>query len=317
MWFAAIVVGLAIAIVVLTPGGPQRLWGSLLSVWMLLAGVGLQLVLAFVDLPDERIDDLGFGLLMVSYALILAFCFVNLRRQGLWLVAVGVALNTVVVGLNEGMPTADSERTTASGRTVEVPIERTVKQRPESDDDIVGFLGDVIEIPGPIDSRISIGDILIAAGGLYVCFRLSRRPAGAATDAPAKTSAPLGPETDFAAFWDIDPTLDDMPVALNGGDEDDDAVFDPAVLAGQPGHEPISSVLEHEADDDQDGEPADVVVVDESGSRSESRHGSRSRARSRPRPRPRRHARPRPQPRMAPTSTRMAPTSARISAPLR
>lgn len=195
VWFAAIAAGLALAIVVLTPGGPKRLWHTpMSSAWMLVAAVAIQLIVAIVDFPADRIENLGFALLMASYALLLAFCFVNIRLPGFWVIAAGIALNTVVVGLNQGMPTADRERTTASGATVERPIERTVKQRPESDEDLVGFLGDVIEIPGPIDNTISIGDILIAAGGLYTCFRLTRRPRAAA-------AATAVVETEFADFW--------------------------------------------------------------------------------------------------------------------
>jgi hypothetical protein len=92
-------------------------------------------VLEFVDVSKDRIDDVGFGRLMGSCGLLLAFCLVNLRVPAMWIVTVGIALNTVVIGLNEGMPTRDREVTTASGRTVEQPIERSVKHRPESDDD--------------------------------------------------------------------------------------------------------------------------------------------------------------------------------------
>jgi Family of unknown function (DUF5317) len=204
VWFAAVAAGLALAIVVLTPGGPKRLWRApILSVWMLGAAVAIQLIVAFVDFPEDRIENLGFGLLMASYALLLAFCFVNIRVRGMWLVAVGVALNTVVVGLNEGMPTPDNERTTPAGATVDQPIERTVKQRPESDDDLLGFLGDVIEIPDPIDNDISIGDILISIGGIYVCFRLTRRPSGESADEAIERE----PEGEFASFWS--PASDD------------------------------------------------------------------------------------------------------------
>jgi Family of unknown function (DUF5317) len=207
VWFAAFAAGLALAIVVLTPGGPKRLWRApILSVWMLVAAVALQLIVAFVDFPEDRIENLGFGLLMASYALLLAFCFVNIRLPGFWLIAVGVALNTVVVGLNQGMPTPPTERTTASGETVDRPIERTVKQRPESDDDLLGFLGDVIEIPDPIDNDISIGDILIAIAGIYSCVRLTRRPKG---ESSGKRLEPE-PEGEFASFW-RGPPGDDAP----------------------------------------------------------------------------------------------------------
>ena len=229
MWFAALAAGLCLAIVLLTPGGPQRLWRApLLSWWMLVLGVALQLVVAFVDFPTDRIDDLGFALLMASYALLLAFCFVNVRLPGMWIVAAGLVLNTVVVGLNQGMPTADSEQQTATGETVDRPIERTVKQRPESDDDILGFLGDVIELPGPLDSTISIGDILIVAGSLYLCVRVTRRPKDeAAVAAPelavATAAATARPEGEFESFWAGEPggeATGELPVVVDAPDAD-------------------------------------------------------------------------------------------------
>jgi hypothetical protein len=223
MWFAALAAGLCLVIVVLTPGGPRRLWRApLLSWWMLALGVAIQVAVAFVDFPTDRIDDVGFALLMASYALLLAFCFVNIRLPGMWVIAIGLALNTVVVGLNQGMPTADAEQTTVTGRTVDRPIERTVKQRPESDDDILGFLGDVIELPGPLDSTISIGDILIVAGSLYLCVRVTRRPKDAAA-APAFEVATPRPEGEYEGFWAGEPggeATGEMPVVVDAPDAD-------------------------------------------------------------------------------------------------
>ena len=172
----AIAGGVAIAIVLVTRGSLRQLLRlPIQAIWMVVVALGIQIALEFVDFGKDRIDDLGFGLLMGSYALLLAFCFVNLRIPAMWIVACGIALNTLVIGLNEGMPTRDREVTTASGRTVEKPIERSVKHRPESDDDLLPFLGDQIVIPDPIDEVISVGDIVLGLGIVAVCFLGSRR----------------------------------------------------------------------------------------------------------------------------------------------
>jgi hypothetical protein len=172
----AVAGGVAIAIVLVTRGSLRQLVRlPIQSIWMVVLALGIQIVLEFVDLPKDRIDDLGFGLLLASYALLLAFCLVNLSIRAMWIVALGVALNTLVIGLNQGMPTRDREVTTAAGRTVERPIERTVKHRPESDDDLVPFLGDQIVIPEPVDEVISIGDIVLGLGIVSVCYFGSRR----------------------------------------------------------------------------------------------------------------------------------------------
>ncbi len=111
---------------------------------------------------------------MASYAFLLAFCFVNLRISMMWVIGAGIALNALVIGLNHGMPTRDNEVTTRSGRTIEEPIERTAKHRPESGDDLLPFLGDRLQVPAPIDEVISIGDVVIGAGIILVCYQGSR-----------------------------------------------------------------------------------------------------------------------------------------------
>src|SRR5213079_322989 len=107
-------------------------------------------------------------------AFLLAFCFVNLRISMMSVIGIGIALNALVIGLNQGMPTRDNEVTTRSGRTIEEPIERTAKHRPESDDDLLPFLGDRLQVPAPIDEVISIGDVVIGLGIILVCYQGSR-----------------------------------------------------------------------------------------------------------------------------------------------
>jgi hypothetical protein len=171
----AIVAGVALLVVVVTRGSFRQLYRlPIQSVWMVVVALAIQLVLAFVDIPADRLDDLGFVLVMASYAFLLAFCFVNLRVPMMWVIALGIALNALVIGLNRGMPTAPNEVTTRSGRTVEDPIERTAKHRPESDDDLLQFLGDRYRVPEPIDELLSVGDIVIGIGVVLVFYRGSR-----------------------------------------------------------------------------------------------------------------------------------------------
>lgn len=164
MWFLALVVGLAALVVAVTRGNWTRLVhlpirGSLLF----LAGLLLQLALEIIDFPQTRIETVGYGLLMLSYVFLLAFCFVNLPLRGMGVIAIGIGLNALVIGLNLGMPTRpvglDSR-----GNRIEKPIEQTVKHRPESPDDLLGFLGDKILLPRPFDTLISLGDIVLLVG---------------------------------------------------------------------------------------------------------------------------------------------------------
>jgi hypothetical protein len=86
-----------------------------------------------------------------------------------------VALNVLVIALNQGMPTKDDVRE-RDGREVHVPIEQTVKHRPQDDDDLLGFLGDVITVPGLPNQQFSIGDIVMGIGIVDLCFEGSRVP---------------------------------------------------------------------------------------------------------------------------------------------
>jgi len=171
----AIVGGVALVVVLVTRGSFSQLFRlPIQSIWMVLIALAIQILLAFVHIPAARLDDLGFGLVMASYAFLLAFCFVNLRISMMWVIGVGIAMNAFVIGLNQGMPTRDKEVTTRSGRTIEQPIERTAKHRPESGDDLLPFLGDRLQVPAPIDEVISIGDVVIGLGIILVCYQGSR-----------------------------------------------------------------------------------------------------------------------------------------------
>jgi hypothetical protein len=177
VYWLAVALGVALLVVLATWGSFPRLLGlRLQSVWLLVAGLGAQIALELFDFSAPRRDDVGFGILMASYALILAFCFVNLPVRGMAVVTVGFAMNALVIGLNEGMPTRDHAAETASGREVERPVDRTVKERPESDEDLLPFLGQIVPLPdNRVDAALSFGDLVIAVGVVNVCFQGSRR----------------------------------------------------------------------------------------------------------------------------------------------
>ena len=109
--------------------------------------------------------------------LIFAFCFLNRRTGGMLIVALGVAINVLAITLNGGMPTKDDVKE-RNGREVHVPIERTVKHKPQESGDLLPFLGDVITAPGVPNQQFSVGDIVIGIGVVDICFQASRRPRG-------------------------------------------------------------------------------------------------------------------------------------------
>lgn len=163
-------VALAVALIMvpLTRGSYRRLAQlQLHHVWALLVALAIQVALEFDVVPQRLDGSLGFGLLMASYALILAFCFVNFNKRGFGVLAVGVLMNTVAVGVNRGMP-----YTVAKGET---PV-TTIKHHPETSRDLLPFLGDIIVLPEPWRSTLSFGDLVIAVGLVDVCYAASRRP---------------------------------------------------------------------------------------------------------------------------------------------
>jgi len=177
VYWLAVTLGVAVVAMLVTGGRPSRLFRlPIQSIWLLVLGLGLQIALELVDFSADRIDDAGFGLLMLAYTLLLAFGFVNLRVRGMAIVTIGLIMNAVVIGLNEGMPTRDRQVETASGREVERPVERTVKERPESDEDLLPFLGQIVRLPeNPVDDALSPGDITIALGVVVVFVAGGRR----------------------------------------------------------------------------------------------------------------------------------------------
>lgn len=175
VWLVIATVVIVTLVVVITKGRFQELARlRIRAPWLLLLGLAIQIILEIVEFPRDQIETVGYGLLMASYALILAFCFVNITVHGFGVIALGVALNALVIGLNQGMPTK-ALREDERGRRVEKPIEQTVKHRPERDNDLLPFLGDRIVLPSPIDTVVSIGDFVILVGIVEMTYFGTRR----------------------------------------------------------------------------------------------------------------------------------------------
>jgi len=169
---AGIAIVVALAIPALTRGSYSRLFDTRWHLsWLLFAGLGIQLVLEFASLPRDRWHDVGFGLLMASYVLILGFAFRNIVLRGMGVVIVGIACNAIAIGANQGMP-------------VDIPpgwenrtwAEATVKHHPRQPDDKLVFLSDVIVLEQPFDTVLSFGDLIVAVGLCDLAFWASRKP---------------------------------------------------------------------------------------------------------------------------------------------
>ncbi len=181
---------LALVLVPITGGSFKRLARlDFEAPWLLFVGLGIQLVLELTPLvPASRADDVGFALLLVSYVAILSFGILNVHITGIAVVTIGIALNVLVIALNQGMPYRAPEGT---------KLETTVKHRPERGTDILTVLDDRITVPGPLGESVSFGDLIIAVGIIDVTYRASRR-VRRTSRAPGTSGAGAPPEPDLA-----------------------------------------------------------------------------------------------------------------------
>ncbi|CAN5728728.1 hypothetical protein BH18ACT17_BH18ACT17_11720 [soil metagenome] len=151
--------------------------GNLSSVqlrWTGLAIVGF--ALQFVSGPGTT---LPLVCLYASFVLLTIFAVKNISIVGFPIILVGIAMNFLVIGVNQGMPVA-AQALEASGQsgTLDDLIDNPYpKHHLASDDDLVVFLGDVIALPQPIGQAISIGDIFTYGGVGVVIVAGMRVPA--------------------------------------------------------------------------------------------------------------------------------------------
>jgi hypothetical protein len=138
-----------------------------------LAGVALQLL----PVPTVRWlspEIVGSAMLVASYVLLLAFLTVNRWVPAAGVMAVGLLLNLVVVGLNGGMPVSAFAVERAGGSTTVLAEGEGVKHHVADEDDVFAPLGDVIPIPQPIGVVLSIGDLLLYLGMAWCVIQVMR-----------------------------------------------------------------------------------------------------------------------------------------------
>lgn len=178
----AIVAGVAIGVLM---GGSFRNLAEVQFRWWGLAflAAGLQ----FVPAPSGDERWVGAALLMASFACLVAFMALNIRLPGLWLVAVGFALNLLVIGLNGSMPVRDSalEAAYAEGyadqRRELVRGDQTKHHLERPEDDLM-VLADVIPVGAPVRQVLSVGDIVWLVGTVWVVAGLMRPRTDVVTD---------------------------------------------------------------------------------------------------------------------------------------
>jgi hypothetical protein len=173
--FVAVAV-LAVALGYLTRGRLRQLEQLRLRWWWLvIAGLGFQ----FLPLPEgDAGNDLlvRTGVLATSYALLLLFAVMNVRLPGMPLILFGLACNAVVIVANGGMPVSvDALERSGQSDVVQPLIEEGAdKHHALDDDDMLTFLADVIPVHGPIAQVISVGDVFVYAGLIWLVVAAMR-----------------------------------------------------------------------------------------------------------------------------------------------
>ena len=136
---------------------------------LLVTGVALQAVGVRME------STAGLVLILVSYLLLLGFALANASLVGMWLVALGVALNLLVIGANAGMPVRPAALVAAGvARPDEVgDIDLGGKRHLERPSDRLTFIADVFPV-SPLAEVLSFGDIALDIGMANVIVHLMR-----------------------------------------------------------------------------------------------------------------------------------------------
>ena len=146
-----------------------RWWG------LVILGLGIQ----FVPLPEGIAGTdlvVRTAVLALSYTLLVTFAAVNIRMPGMVLVLIGLACNFTVIVVNGGMP-ASAEALIDSGQQEVLESLRNEgadKHHLLTDEDQLTFLADVIAVPEPIGQAISIGDVFVYAGLVWLVIATMR-----------------------------------------------------------------------------------------------------------------------------------------------
>ena len=163
----ALVIAFAVLVGYLTGGRLSRFESMRLRLWGLaILGLGIQ----FFPLPAGTAGTDLFVrtiVLSASYTLLLAFAAVNIRVPGMVLVLIGLACNFAVIAANGGMPVR-AETLRDSGQDVVLALEGAAKHHLMTDEDALTVLGDVIAVPQPIGQAISIGDVFMYVGLIWL-----------------------------------------------------------------------------------------------------------------------------------------------------
>lgn len=157
----------------------KRTWTfpPLSGVWLVIIGFLPQFIAFYLPATRPHIPNLWVSVgLLVSQVLLLLFCWLNRRLAGIWLLALGLVLNLLVIAANRGfMPISPQ---TAS----QLAPQEIVESIPFGSR--VGYSKDILLMPAqthlewlsdrfllpkglPYQAAFSLGDVIIALGAFW------------------------------------------------------------------------------------------------------------------------------------------------------
>lgn len=195
---------------------PLRWWG------LAVGGLGLQLL----PLPEGGAGTdllVRTGVLALSYTFLLVFAVANVRLPGMPLIMLGLACNGLVIVANGGMPVS-REALADSGQASVIPVlvdEGADKHHLMTDDDVLTFLADVIAVPGPIHQVMSVGDVFVYVGLIWLTIAAmrARTPSSSSRLLPFRGKHRRGEGAAAAVVLSLPPPPDPPPAATRWGSE--------------------------------------------------------------------------------------------------
>lgn len=179
--FVPLLLGLSLVVAFARGGHIQHLAGlRVRQLWLFFIPFVLQLI-AFSPIGDQTWHGAPLARLLYVLSLLVAAAalVLNWRLPGTGMIALGLAANALVIALNGGFMPVSAEARALAG--MPPLLEREMNVIPMTKATMLPWLADIIPLPSflPFANVISVGDVLVAIGGIIFIQRTlvpPRRP---------------------------------------------------------------------------------------------------------------------------------------------
>jgi hypothetical protein len=167
-----VVIALVCFVVVPATGGDLRRLGDIRPRLAPVAAIALLIQIVITEVWTSGSTGIHGGLQVASYLLGGIFVAANLSIPGIPIMALGGVLNLTAIAANAGVMPASRWAVARSGLTLRRGFANSA---PVGHPHLL-WLGDIIPVPaGPLGNVLSIGDLVIFAGLLFLLLRTCAR----------------------------------------------------------------------------------------------------------------------------------------------